>query len=494
MIVDLKEITSAVQKIVDLTNGDNNVPGVLLKLRKLDEATLEHNGSLAVCYSDGHKSLIEYIGVTVEDSDVLDDIVVDFKPLADAISKSQPTGAIKSKDVNFKYLPDNRVMISVTQNYEIHDDSGNVVSSKTLSNKEFTLKWKESNADMKTNLLSRMKYDTIFESSGMPDTFDKAELIDILNRTATEKGKSIYFSSKTQSAFVVNQAHLTIIPISGYDTLDESEVQEIRASLTAAGTYSEEALKAEIAKRTNRVNHSIIMRQEVAKALVSILGKCNGDTVNISRSDTKFCNIVIEGEDEKVGIWFEMNGANKVHTSAVEQYESKGFQTYQMTFLRDFIVDGINSAIDSNKGDKTKIKFSATKLEDPATDTDLTIVTLTNEFKVNLESYTDTLGNLKDQEFVINLKILKDIIAQLKTERIAIDFDVAPDGTKALRVSEVDFDEMMASYSRNRAKTKELCEQQGMAFDPSSTPTPNELKTGSRREYLIARQYTMLAR
>lgn len=494
MIVNIKKITSAVQKIVDLTNGDNNVPGVMFRLSKLDEATLESNGTLAVCYSDGHKSLVEYLSVMVDDNDHIGDIVVDFKPLADAISKCQPTGSIKSKDVVFKYLQENRLQISVTQNYEICDEDGNVVSNKTLSNKEFTLKWKESNADMKAAVLSRMKYDTIFESVAMPDTFDKSELMDVLNRTATEKGKNIYFSSKTQSAFVVNQAHLTIIPISGYEMPDEAEIQEIRDSLTATGTYSEDTLKAEIKKRMNRVNHSTIVRQEVAKALVSILGKCSGNTVQVSRSDTKFCNIVVEDEDEKVGIWFEMTGANKVHTSAVEQYESRAFSTYQMTFLRDFIMDGINSAIDSNKGDKTKIKFTATKLDNPATDTDLTIVTNTNEFNVNLESLTDTLGNIKEQEFVVNLKLLKDIITQLKTDRIAFDFDVAPDGAKSLRVSEIDFNEMMESYKKNREKTKELCDQQGIAFDPSSTPTPVELKTASRRDYLMARQYTMLAR
>lgn len=494
MIVNIKKITSAVQKIVDLTNGDNNVPGVMFRLSKLDEATLESNGTLAVCYSDGHKSLVEYLSVMVDDNDHIGDIVVDFKPLADAISKCQPTGSIKSKDVVFKYLSENRLQISVTQNYEICDEDGNVVSNKTLSNKEFTLKWKESNADMKAAVLSRMKYDTIFESVAMPDTFDKSELMDVLNRTATEKGKNIYFSSKTQSAFVVNQAHLTIIPISGYEMTDEAEIQEIRDSLTATGTYSEDTLKAEIKKRMNRVNHSTIVRQEVAKALVSILGKCSGNTVQVSRSDTKFCNIVVEDEDEKVGIWFEMTGANKVHTSAVEQYESRAFSTYQMTFLRDFIMDGINSAIDSNKGDKTKIKFTATKLDNPATDTDLTIVTNTNEFNVNLESLTDTLGNIKEQEFVVNLKLLKDIITQLKTDRIAFDFDVAPDGAKSLRVSEIDFNEMMESYKKNREKTKELCDQQGIAFDPSSTPTPVELKTASRRDYLMARQYTMLAR
>lgn len=494
MIVNIKKITSAVQKIVDLTNGDNNVPGVMFRLSKLDEATLESNGTLAVCYSDGHKSLVEYISVMVDDNDHIGDIIVDFKPLADAISKCQPTGSIKSKDVVFKYMPENRLQISVTQNYEICDEDGNVVSNKTLSNKEFTLKWKESNADMKAAVLSRMKYDTIFESVAMPDTFDKSELMDVLNRTATEKGKNIYFSSKTQSAFVVNQAHLTIIPISGYEMPDEAEIQEIRESLTAAGTYNEDTLKNEIRKRMNRVNHSTIVRQEVAKALVSILGKCSGNTVQVSRSDTKFCNIVVEDEDEKVGIWFEMTGANKVHTSAVEQYESRAFSTYQMTFLRDFIMDGINSAIDSNKGDKTKIKFTATKLDNPATDTDLTIVTNTNEFNVNLESLTDTLGNIKEQEFVVNLKLLKDIITQLKTDRIAFDFDVAPDGAKSLRVSEIDFNGMMQSYKKNREKTKELCEQQGIAFDPNSTPTPVELKTASRREYLMARQYTMLAR
>lgn len=506
MVVNIKKFTSAVQKIVDLTNGDNNVPGVMLKISKSCDSivnqieSMEQSeydgqmGALAVCYSDGHKSLIEYIAVGIEDNDTEGTIVVDFKPLADAISKCQPTGSIKSRDIVFSLLPENRLKLSVTQNYEICDEDGNVVSNKTLSNKEFTLKWKESTADMKTAVLNRMNYGAIFEHDIVPDTFDKAELIDVLTRTATEKGKNIYFSSKTQSAFVVNQAHLTIIPISGYEMPDEVEMQDIRNELTSKGTYSEESLKLEVAKRMHRVNHSTIMRQEVAKALVSIFNKCKGDTVQIRRSDTKFCNIVIENDNEKVGVWFEMTGANKVHTSAVEQYESKNFSTYQMTFLRDFIMDGINSAIDSNKGDKTRIKFTATKLENPATDTDLTIVTNTNEFNINLESLTDTVGNLKNQEFIVNLKLLKDMITQLKTNIIAIDFDILPDGAKSIRVSEVDFKEMIESYNRNRARTKELCEQQGIEFNANSTPTPIELKTGSRKEYIIARQYTMLAR
>lgn len=499
MIVDIKKITSAVQKIVDLTNGDNNVPGVMLRLSKSDEAYDNNNmcaGKLAVCYSDGRKSLIEYITVSLEETDHIGDIVVEFKPLADAISKCQPLGKIKSEEIMFKYLSDNMVRLSVNQRYDVCDAEGTVVNSNTLGRKEFTLKWKESNADMKASVLSRMKYDSIFEAMALPDTFDKSTLMDVLTRTSTEKGKNIYFSSKTQSAFVVNQAHLTIIPIAGYDMPDEEEMQSIRESLTAAGNYNEESLKSEIAKRMNRVNHSTIMRQEIAKALVSILNKCKSSTVQISRTDTKFCNIVVEDEDadEKVGIWFEMTGANRVHTSAVEQYESKAFQTYQLTFIKDFLMDNINSAIDTNKGDKTKIKFGATKLENPATDTDLKIVTATNEFSTNLEAVTDTVGNLREQEFVVNLKLLKDMLTQIKTDRVAMDFDIAPDGTKLVRVSEIDFNEMTASYERNRAKTKMLCEQQGLTFDPNSTPTPIELKTGSRREYIVAKQYAMLGR
>lgn len=499
MVIDIKKITSAVNKINDLASSDNvATPGFMFKLDRNEDDT-ELNGLLSVCYSDGHKSLIEYIAVKLEDTDLVGaNIVVEFSPLIKAIQNCQPTGIIKCNEIKFNYLDGNILRISAAQEMEIYDADGNVESTRTLGNKQMDLKWVEPTSSVKSSILSRMKYDSIFEPEAIVDTYDKKELIDIFSRTATEKGKRIYLSSKTQSAFVANQAHLTIVPISNTGDYEE-ELASAREELSARGEYSEERLKQLAMERVNRVHHSIVIKQETAKALISILGKCESETVSLHRSDNKYCNIIVdEAEGEKVGVWFEMLSPNKAHVCAVERYNELGFKTYQLLFIREFLANNIKSACDNGKDGRTTFHFEPTKIEGAASNVDLVIdgVGSNDTYRVNIDAVTDTVGNLLDQKFVVNLKLFNDMLAQLKTPYVALDFDIndVDASSRSIRLAEVDSEKLSAEYGKLREETRKLCEQQGTTFDPNTTPTPVELKVKSRANCLITKQYTMLAK
>ena len=53
---------------------------------------------------------------------------------------------------------------------------------------------------------------------------------------------------------------------------------------------------------------------------------------------------------------------------------------------------------------------------------------------------------------------------------------------------------MKEEFAKAREKTKELCAQQAIPFDPASTPTPVELKLEYRIRVINTKQFTMLAK
>ena len=131
MKVSIEKITSAIGKISDLTSGDKSIPGVMLDLSE---------NLLKVCYTDGHKSLIEKLEVATEDGDNLGQIVVDFVQLSRAISNCQPSGSIKVSDVKFEYKTEKRILtISVDQMFENRDAEGNIIEEKKMGNKKMDL-------------------------------------------------------------------------------------------------------------------------------------------------------------------------------------------------------------------------------------------------------------------------------------------------------------------------------------------------------------------
>lgn len=489
MRVSIGKITSAVNKISDMTSGDKTIPGVMLDLSE---------NLLKVCYTDGHKSLIEKLEVTTEEGDNLGAIVVEFSQLARAISNCQPAGIIKVSEAVFTYNTSNRILtISADQMYEDTDDDGNIVESKKLATKKMDLIWVEPGSDMKSAILTRMKYEDIFEAD-VTDEFNKKELIDALAKTSTEKGKQIYLSHKTQSIFVANQAHATSVPVSKLKELSQEDIDVIYADMTEKGFSGEELeakAKEEIAEQESRIHFATIITQSMAKSLIGILNKTSAETVYLHTRD-KCCNIYIDSDEETLGVWFEMPMASKAHTGALDRYSSMKYRAYQMVFMREFLDNNVKSALNATKSDKTVLKFG----KDENGSTTLVIssgsgsASIADTYAVAPNDIVDPTGDLESKTFNVSLKILADMLAQLKSLYVALDIEIGAEGATCLRLADIDIDEMNQAYLNGRVRTKELCTAQGIAFDESSTPTPIEVRLESRDDYLTTKQFTMLAR
>ena len=117
MKVSVSSITSAVNKINDITSGDKQIPGVLLDLS---------DGLLKVCYSDGHKSFTENVSVETEETDKIGGVVVDFSQLKRAVDNCQPSGIIKIDEITFEYK-ERVITVSADQKFNEVDENGSVV-------------------------------------------------------------------------------------------------------------------------------------------------------------------------------------------------------------------------------------------------------------------------------------------------------------------------------------------------------------------------------
>ena len=484
MRVDIDKITSTINKISDMTSGDKIIPGVMLNLSE---------NKLDVCYADNNKSFIETLDVETNETDMIgSSVVVDFSQIHRAINNCQPSGIIRVSDVYFTYN-EKTITISAEQSFELKDSEGNTTENKKMGKKSMDITWVKPDSSMKTAVLSRMNYASIFESDGVPDEFDKDELINALSKTSVEKGRQVYLSTKTQTIFVANQAYLTAVPISGF-SISQDELDSIRGELSEKGTLTDEYYREAVLERTNRMHYAVCINQSISKALIGILSKTNTDKVYMHTKD-KFCNVYIDNGDERVGIWFAMAQASRAHIGTLERYSALNYSTYQVNFLTDFLADSIKSALNTTKSEKVAIKFVSDDSEiSMLIACGSSVASISDTYKVTVENaYFSADNSLVGKEFNISLKIFADMLSQIKTNKTALDFDCSNDST-CIRLSEIDIDKMGTAYQEMRKLTEERCLEAGETFDPNSTPTPLDIRMGLRSKVLLAKQYTILVK
>lgn len=484
MKVGVKAFTEVINKISNITSGDKQVPGVLLDLSE---------NQLDICYSDGHKSFTQRVEVQTEEGDKLGKIVVDFAQLQRAVATCQPYGKIVVTDISITY-GENTITLSVEQVYKEVGEDGNITKEQKVAEKKIDLAWKEPDADMRAAILTRMDYNSIFESDTKPDEYKKDELIEALNKTSTEKSKVVYFSGKTQSVFVQNQAHLTAVPISKVKELTDEEKDAIRGELTEAGTFTDEAYAKAINDEENRIHYSLAMDTKNARIITSVFNSIEADTIYVVSKD-KFISMYVDTDTEHIGFWFEMAMASKAHTGAFERYNSLKYSSYQVLFLKDVLVDSVESALKATSSEKVALQFLETEdgivLMLNASSSQKSIA---DSYKVIPDNIVDPTKDLISKSFNVSLQVISDMLKQLKTDFVALDFDCGENGVNCIRLAEVDYPKIEEEFKKAREKTKELCAQQAIPFDPASTPTPVELKLEYRIRVIKTRQFTMLAK
>lgn len=481
MIADVREFNRAINKIADLTNGDKAIPGVMLTLS--DEGGI---GLLKICYSSGRKFSMEELNVNIEEGDVIGSVVTNYEQLKRAVSNCLSSGSIVVDNFRIEYK-ENILRVSIQQFYEYSDESGEVISRKNMGSKHMDIERVDPSKNIKASILIKTNYDNIFDAESV-DEYSRTELIDLLNRTTTEKGKVVYFASKRQEVFVVNQAYATVCPVSPID-LGQFVEGDIEKELLESGVTDQEKIKEAKAERSKRMHFSLVLNQQIAKAVAGILSKSDAETVYVGRIDDKFCSVYVDEDNEKFGVVFEMPQASRVHLQSIDRFSSMDYSSYQISFLRAFLDDAVKSALSSSKSDTTTLYFEEVDQDEfgiPVYELVMfggsASASTYDILRTNVDDCIDTVGDLTENKFSISLKVVSDMLSQLKTERVAMDFDVSDAGSIRLRIAEIDDERTESEYLKARQDLDD------------DTPTPVERKIEYRKRTLGTMQFAMLPR
>ena len=489
MRINIKSITDAIARVSAMTIGDKQIP-----LAMIDSTETAETQKIKLCFYDGHKAYIESIDVVTEEGDLFKKLVVSITDLQRAIGNCQPSSKRKIDEVVLQF-DNNIIKITADQYMDVVDNDGNVVETRHMGVKSMKISWSETDKDIKTKLVDRMDYTTIFDDAVVADEYDCNELSTALSKTSIESAKLTYIGKNTQSVFVQNTAHVTSVPISGNEvTLEDEDI--IRGELTSAGTYTDEAFAKAVADRRNRIHFSVTLNDNLCKSLISVINKSGAEKLNLFTKDGKYCHINIAlDNDNFIGIWFEMPQGSKQNIGAFDRFNGLAYDKYQLDFVNEFLSDNIKSALAVSGSDKVAFKFEETDagttlLISPSN----AMANVDDKYTVVAEQVVDVDSSLVGNSFNISLKVFSEMLSQISTDIVALDFQVQPDGTVCIRLSEVDMSKMMSAYEKMREDTKNICEQQGVEFDPANTPTAATARIAHRREVLGTQQFTTLAK
>lgn len=415
MILNIKELTGAVAKVSAFAATEKNVPGVLLDIRE---------DQLKVCYTDSRVAVVESIGVELEEGEQPNKIAVNYQRLVEVLAVCQPSGRIITDTVAIRFEGEKTLRVIAEKKMEEMEEGSDETKFRTVSVASQTLGYDSLLAEpipMKYGVLARMDYESIFKTENF-DTWDVPVLKGMLDNLATEKGRTVYISPKKASAFVVNTAYTSTIPV------DE-------------GSYS----------------MAVVMNTAVAKSVSDVLGKIGTDVVRVSNQDSKHVSIFTE--DNRVGIWFVMAVPEGMHVATMSKYSEKQYKKYQITLIREVLKNVVDSAVSSDKADKTVLKFKKNEHGEVVLKIDSVNAgaSINNTYSVVCAGCVDQAGDIEKFELPVSLKILSESLNKCNEDYIALDVDVDTTNTVCIRVADVNIG-VRLEEEKNLRKTLEIAE------------------------------------
>ena len=375
MIIELKKLTDAIAKVKSFAQDIKTVPGILLRFGE---------NQMEVCYSDGHKAIIERIETEVEESERIGDIVVNYQVFTDVINNCQPAGVINCDELEITVSDNSTLIIEAVKYVLVGKGDDEEPVKKPVSKFRQEIKYNLPGSDIRYGVLTRMNYDDIF-SADVRDSWNKGELQNTLSRLSKDEAKVCYCSSQLKAAFAVNLNHTVFIP--------KEELENCGFSLSA----------------------------KLAKYIVEILNKLESDEVLVAVEERRYCKMTTP--DEKVGIWFEMSPASRVDLDTLKSYESKAYAQYQIVFNRYALQDAVKCAIASDNTESTSMSFVDSE--------DGLVVSIVRgrtdskakEFAIIAEEYKDNTGKLMDTTVPISLKAFSSILDNCSGPYLLVDIN-----------------------------------------------------------------------
>lgn len=259
----------------------------------------------------------------------------------------------------------------------------------------------------------------------------------------------------------------------------DMSITEEQYNATVDKQYSEQYKKmvdtkyAELLPNVDRNLHSkLVITQPMAKAIIGILNKTTASTINIytssnpnEKADVIYCTIFVDSQEdnERFGLWFGMGRVNQQHAKSLANYIGAGYRTYQIVFLRDFLMEAIKSARDATKNDNTDLKFSKLNTFLPSGEPNYELVissesssaSVSDKYSVDCEDVVDINGTLGSDNMKINvsLTIIAEMLEQLKTKFVAFDIDDT-ESAYILRLAEIDNEKLMAENMKAKEEHK----------------------------------------
>lgn len=469
MKINNSEFTGAISKVKEILNGDKPGQSILL--------TIEPD-TLSIKFYNGKKALVEKIGYTREEGDINGDIVVNFDKLTRALDSCQPNGRIIVDELGVIFKPNN-IMTIVAEQKCLIDIDEQTQQAKVLSIKMMDIKWSKATDTMVGKLLTRMKYDDIFDTDNS-DSWEVSELCSIFGKTSTEKSRVIYMSPTIQKVFVVNTAHVTAVPVSKLD-IDELTVLSTREELKSEGK-TEEEIESAVENMYKRMNNPATVSSNNIKKICGILNKLAKDSKVYTYIKDGCFNLF--NDEETVGISFTMDQGNQAQMSQFNQYNSKGYDSYQINFVREFLADCIKTALSAIEAEKTVVSFRKNDLDE----LEMVISAVNSGASVNdtyyviAEQFIDSKGDILDRKLNVNLKLLNDMLAQLNETMVSVDISVYDNNQACIRIGDINEEKLAKCYY---VKKDEL----GLK---DVDPVPDKDKMSYRVDTLETCQYAMI--
>lgn len=451
MVVSITGLTKAMAKVRSFAEGNNNVPGVLFDI---------HEQTMDVCYSDGHKALIEQVAISGNDGSVMGKIVLPFTRMMSIIDILQPSGHIVPSDLDIQFLPNSIMEISAVKSMETYesaskseesneeatatdtaevgadwdnpefaqqaidgaapqvdlgtqeqDDTDDVIVDRVVVSKfNQRINYERPEDNIRHGILSRMDYEGIFKgtdnevASGFTP-WDISKFREVLSRTSVEKGKTVYVSKNEQCAFVCNLAYSSNIPI-----IDVGD-------------------------------NGFVVNTSLAKSIIDILGKVETQEgkVLIKNKDSKYVCLI--NDKGTFGLWFEMAPASRTDAATIHRYKERKYDSFRVAFSREAFQNVLSSAISVDKTEKTVLEF-VMEGNGPA----LHIVSnnsgasISNDFKVMATDKYTHLEVMLAEKLPMSIKVLSDMVNNCTSDYIEFGLDTDEAGGRYIRIGDIDLD------------------------------------------------------
>ena len=381
MLIKYDDLSRVIDRINILAKDDNKQTNLMM--------TLKDDDKLEISFCSGRSNLFQTIDVSevitepvyaddegtklVADVDVKTPMVMNYHKVQEVMTLFKATESIKSSDITMcQTVKDgvaipNSIDMFCEKSIEVNGEGENEVIAQKVADLKESIRWDDPNSSMKLKIYTRyLSSDALVpeeqeDNEQVYDTWDAAELKDILGKIAAEKGRQTLISSARKIGFVYNPTNSILISI----------------------------------RKDDDFKNTVIFDSTSCSQVISMLGKMTGNIKLYVDEENHVCKI--NSEDDSVLLSITIPDANPTYIKSLNTYQNLKVNDVQCTMLRAVFKDTMKAiASITNSAGKAEAAAEATIRCLPVVDPDDTDRILThnvvrNGNEVEAQNYSSQL-------------------------------------------------------------------------------------------------------